>query len=53
MVKGSGINFTVKVNAQGQDITIKYAGTIENKDSMKGTAAFGELGEGTWTAKRK
>jgi hypothetical protein len=52
-VKGSAIKFTVKVNAQGQDITINYTGTIENKDSMKGNAAFGELGEGTWTAKRK
>jgi hypothetical protein len=52
-VKGSAIKFTVKVNAQGQDITINYTGTIENKDSMKGNAAFGDLGEGTWTAKRK
>jgi hypothetical protein len=52
-VKGSDIKFTIKVNAQGQDITINYSGKIESKDSMKGTAAFGELGEGTWTAKRK
>ena len=52
-VKGSDVKFTVKVNAQGQDITITYAGTVESKDSMKGSAAFGELGEGTWTAKRK
>jgi hypothetical protein len=52
-VKGSDIKFTVKVNAQGQDITINYNGKIESKDGMKGTAAFGELGEGTWTAKRK
>jgi len=52
-VKGSDIKFMVKVNAQGQDITINYNGKIESKDSMKGTAAFGELGEGTWTAKRK
>ena len=52
-VKGSAIKFTVKVNAQGQDITINYTGTIENKDSMKGSAGFGDLGEGTWTAKRK
>jgi len=52
-VKGSDIKFTIKVNAQGQDITINYNGKIESKDGMKGTAAFGELGEGTWTAKRK
>jgi len=52
-VKGSDIKFTIKVNAQGQDITISYNGKIESKDSMKGTVAIGELGEGTWTAKRK
>lgn len=52
-VKGSDVKFTIKVNAQGQDLTITYIGKIENKDSMKGTASFGELGEGTWTAKRK
>jgi hypothetical protein len=51
-VKGSDIKFTVKVNAQGQDITITYSGKIDG-NSMKGTASFGEMGEGTWTAKRK
>lgn len=52
-VKGSDIKFVIKVNAQGQDLTITYAGKIESKDSMKGTAVLGELGEATWTAKRK
>jgi len=52
-VKGADIKFTIKVNAQGQDLTIVYTGTIESKDSMKGTVMLGELGEGTWTGKRK
>lgn len=52
-VKGADIKFTVKVNAQGQDLTINYTGKIDGKDSMKGSASFGEMGEGTWTAKRK
>jgi len=52
-VKGADVKFTIKVNAQGQDLTISYSGKIDNKDSMKGTASFGDLGEGTWTAKRK
>lgn len=52
-VKGSDIKFTVKVNAQGQDLTITYTGKIDGKDSMKGSASFGEMGDGTWTAKRK
>jgi hypothetical protein len=52
-VKGADIKFVIKVNAQGQDMTITYSGKIENKDGMKGTAALGELGEATWTGKRK
>jgi hypothetical protein len=52
-VKGSDIKFTIKINAQGQELTVTYTGKIESKDSMKGTASFGEMGEGTWTAKRK
>lgn len=52
-VKGSEIKFSIKINAQGQDLTIVYTGTIESKDSMKGKVMLGELGEGTWTGKRK
>ncbi|HXG93674.1 MAG TPA: hypothetical protein VNN73_15120 [Blastocatellia bacterium] len=52
-VKGNEIKFTVKVNAQGQDVTITYTGKIESKDSMSGKASLGEFGEGTWTAKKK
>jgi hypothetical protein len=52
-VKGADINFTIKVNAQGQDLTIVYSGKIESKDSMKGKVVLGELGEGTWSGKRK
>lgn len=51
-VKGPDVKFTVKVNAQGQDLSITYTGKIDG-NSMKGTASFGELGEGTWTGKRK
>ncbi|HSB08523.1 MAG TPA: hypothetical protein VLM38_03350 [Blastocatellia bacterium] len=52
-VKGSDIKFSIKINAQGQELTLTYTGKIESKDSMKGTVALGELGEGTWTGKRK
>lgn len=52
-VKGADLKFAIKINAQGQDLTLTYSGKIESKDSMKGTVALGELGEGTWTAKRK
>jgi hypothetical protein len=52
-VKGADVKFTIKINAQGQDLTVTYIGKIDGKDSMKGTASFGEMGEGTWTGKRK
>ena len=51
-VKGNAINFNVKVNAQGQDVVISYTGTIES-GGMKGTVKLGDLGTGTWTAKRQ
>lgn len=52
-VKGNKIDFSIKVQAQGQEGTIKYTGTVEKDGTMKGTVDFGELGAGTWTAKRQ
>jgi hypothetical protein len=52
-VKENKIEFTLKVDAQGQALTIKYAGTIEKDGTMKGTAELGELGSATWTAKKQ
>lgn len=51
-VKGNDIAFTIKVNAQGQDLELVYTGKIENKDAMKGKVVLGQIGEGTWTAKK-
>ena len=51
-VKGNEIKFTIKVDFQGQALSVTYVGTIE-KDGMKGTAELGELGKATWTAKRQ
>jgi hypothetical protein len=51
-VKGNAVAFMMKVNAQGMDMHIDYAGTVEG-DSMKGAAKFGELGEGTFTGKKQ
>lgn len=51
-VKGNAIAFVMKVNAQGMDLQIDYAGTIEG-DSMKGTAKFGDYGDGTFTGKKQ
>ena len=52
-VKGQQFTFTFTVDAQGTQLEVKYAGTVENKDSLKGTVDLGGLGSGTFTAKRQ
>jgi hypothetical protein len=51
-IKGNAIEFAIDVDVQGTAAHIVYAGTVD-KDSMKGTVKLGELGEGTFTAKKK
>jgi hypothetical protein len=48
-VKGSEINFTIEIS-QG---TLVYKGMIEKDGTMKGTVSLGDMGSGTWKAKRK
>jgi hypothetical protein len=52
-VKGQAIDFTVSANVQGTQVELKYVGTVESKDSMKGTLSAGDLGGGAFTATRK
>ena len=52
-VKGNKIDFSIKVQAQGQEATLTYTGTVEKDGTMKGTVNLGEVGSGTWTAKRQ
>lgn len=51
-VKGKEIKFTVKVNVQGQDLVIEYAGAVEG-DTMKGKVKLGEMGEADFTGKKE
>ena len=51
-VKGQVIEFTVSADVQGTRIELRYSGTVEGKDSMKGKLST-EFGDGTFTAKRK
>ena len=51
-VKDQTIDFTITGEVQGTPLVLKYTGTIENKDSMKGKLST-EFGDGTFTAKRK
>jgi hypothetical protein len=51
-LKGSEITFAFDVDVQGSTVRIVYTGTVE-KDAMKGTVAFGDLADGTFTGKKK
>ena len=51
-VKGNQIDFVVQAEIQGQAVKVTYTGTVE-KDTMKGKVVLGELGEGTFTGKKK
>jgi hypothetical protein len=52
-VKGREIKFTFNADAQGTTLTVTYTGTIENKDSMKGSVDLGGMAQGTFTARRQ
>ena len=52
-VKGQKIEFGFTANAQGTSLEVKYSGTVESKDALKGTLDLGGLGSGTFTAKRQ
>lgn len=51
--KGSDFSFSFSSDLQGTKLDVTYKGTIENKDSLKGTMTMGGLGQGSFTAKRQ
>lgn len=51
-IAGNAISFTIDVTAQGTPLHIVYSGTA-TRDTMKGTVSLGDLGNGTFTARRK
>ncbi len=51
-VKGNDIAFSAKVSFSGQDLELKFTGKIEG-NTMKGKANYDQLGEATWSAKKK
>ena len=52
-VKDGKFRIDVPVNVQGTSFVVTYEGTIESRDALKGTVRLGELGSGTFTAKRQ
>jgi hypothetical protein len=52
-VKGADITFSFTADFSGTALTSTYKGTIENATSMKGTLEISQVGNGTFTAKKK
>jgi hypothetical protein len=50
-IKGADFTFSVEVGTE-QKVTLVYTGTL-NGDAVKGGVTMGEMGEGTFTGKRK
>lgn len=50
--KDGKFSFTLQANVQGNNVAVTYTGTIENKDSLKGSVDLGGMATGTFTAKR-
>ena len=51
-IKGNAITFEFQASLEGNAIKVTYSGTVD-KDAMKGKVTLGDLGEGTFTAKKK
>ena len=53
-VKARAIEFAVTISAEGQSVTMRFAGEVAaDNQTMKGTASLADLGEATWSAKRE
>ena len=53
VIKGTAITFRMQVELQGTPITVSYDGTVDSRDSMKGTVDLGGQATGTFTGKRQ
>jgi hypothetical protein len=51
-IKGSAITFGFTTSFQGSTVTVTYTGTAD-ATTMKGKVAVGDLGEGTFTGRKK
>ncbi len=51
-IKGNAITFEFTASLEGNAVKVTYSGTVD-KATMKGKVALGELGEGTFTAKKQ
>lgn len=51
-IKGNDISFGFTASFDGKAVKVTYSGTVE-KSTMKGKVAFGDLGEGAFSAKKQ
>jgi hypothetical protein len=51
-IKGNAVTFGFQASFDGNAVKVTYTGTVD-KDAMKGDVSFGDLGGGTFTAKKK
>lgn len=51
-IKGNAITFGFTTSFQGSTVTVTYTGTADTS-TMKGKVTVGDLGEGTFTGKKK
>ena len=50
-VRGNEVTLKVRANIPDEDLTVTYTGTLDG-NTMKGKVTFGELGEGTFVARK-
>jgi len=50
-IKGNAITFEFTASIEGNAVKVTYTGTVD-KTTMSGKVSLGELGEGTFTAKK-
>jgi hypothetical protein len=51
-IKGNAITFGFTTSFQGSTVTVTYTGTVD-ASTMKGKVTVGDLGEGTFTGKKR
>ena len=52
-LKGRALEFTVKLNAEGQESTMSFAGEVAADGlTMRGSATIEGLGDASWSAKK-
>lgn len=52
-IQGDKFDFSFDIAPSGEKLTVKYAGTMEGGNQMKGTVDFGGQAKGSFTAKKQ